>query len=149
LLAQAGALRLGTRARFLGARLDAPDLMGAADVFVLSSEREGLSITLLEAMRAGCPCVATRIGGNTEAVDDGVTGRIVPASDAEALAAALAELLRDPARARAFGAAGRRRWAERFTAERMVRATEALYREELARAGRPAWRTAPAAGAVR
>ena len=74
----------------------------------------------------------------------------MPPSDPAALAAALAELLRDPARAAAMGAAGQRRWSERFTAERMVRATEAIYREELARAGRGAARMpAPAAEVAR
>lgn len=139
---------LDGRVRLLGARLDAADLLAACDVYALSSEREGLSITLLEAMRAARPCVATRIGGNPEAVEDGVTGRIVPPDDAPALAAALAGLLDDPERAAALGEAGRARWAARFTAERMVRETEALYREALARAGR-ARATAPAGEAAR
>jgi glycosyltransferase involved in cell wall biosynthesis len=138
LAVRADALGIAPRVRFLGARRDAHDLIAACDVFVLSSVREGLSITLLEAMRAGRACVATRIGGNGEAVADGVTGRIVPASDPSALSEAIASLLEDPARRDAMGAAGRARWAERFTAERMVRETEALYRAELARARRGA-----------
>ncbi len=101
--------------------------MAAADVFVLSSVREGLSVTLLEAMRAGRPAVATRIGGNTEAVEDGVTGTIVPAGDPAALGAARGALLGDPARAAAAGEAARRRFEQRFRAERMVRETEAIY----------------------
>jgi glycosyltransferase involved in cell wall biosynthesis len=136
--ARAADLGLGDRVRFLGARLDAPELLEACDVFALSSVREGLSITLLEAMRAGRPCIATRVGGNPEAIEDGVSGLIVPAEDPARLAEALGELFDDPERAARLGAAGRARWAARFTAERMVRETEALYRRELARAGRRA-----------
>jgi len=142
--ARAAALGVADRARFLGARLDAADLLGACDVFALSSVREGLSITLLEAMRAGRPCVASDVGGNAEAVAHGTTGLVVPAGDAGALARALGALLDDPARAEAMGRAGRERWAARFTAERMVRDTEALYRAALAGAGR---RATPAAAA--
>lgn len=138
LLALHAELGLGDSVRFLGPRNDVPDLMAACDVFVLSSSREGLSVTLLEAMRAARPCVATAVGGNAEAVADGVTGRIVPVGDVAAMAGALAELLGDPARRAAFGAAGRERWRERFTAARMVGETERLYREALARRGRPA-----------
>ena len=120
--------------------------MGAADVFALSSIREGLSITLLESMRAGLPAIVTAIGGNGEAVEDGVTGRVVPAGDAAALAAALRALLDDPATRASFGQAARARWCARFTAERMVRETEALYRRVLESAAPAA---AAGAGAAR
>lgn len=126
-------LGLGERARFLGPRSDVPDLMEACDLFVLASSREGLSITLLEAMRASRAALATAVGGNAEAVADHVTGRIVPVQDVARMAAVLEEMLRDPAQLTAFGEAGRIRWQERFTAERMVHQTEALYREALAR----------------
>lgn len=138
LLALHAELGLGDSVRFLGARNDVPDLMEACDVFVLSSSREGLSVTLLEAMRAGRATLATRVGGNIEAVADGLTGRIVPAGSVEGMADALAELLGDPVRRGAFGEAGRARWRERFTARRMVGETEALYRETLAARGRGA-----------
>lgn len=133
LLALHAELGLGEAVRFLGPRNDVPDLMEACDVFVLSSSREGLSVTLLEAMRAARATIATAVGGNAEAVADGVTGRIVPVGDVAAMTDALGSLLGDPPRRAAFGAAGRERWRERFTAERMVGATEALYREALAR----------------
>ncbi len=126
-------LGLGERVRFLGARLDVPDLMRACDLFVLSSSREGLSVTLLEAMRASRATLATAIGGNPEAVADRVNGRIVPGGDPAAFGAALAEMLADPAVLAAYGEAGHRRWRELFTAERMVGTTEALYRKVLAR----------------
>jgi len=125
-------LGLGDRVRFLGARTDVSMLMAACDVFVLSSSREGLSITLLEAMRAARACIATDVGGNREAVADGETGRIVPVGDATALAAALRALLADPTSAAAAGARGAERFRARFTATRMVAETEALYRAVLA-----------------
>jgi len=126
--ARARASGAAGRIRFMGARGDVGDLLAASDLFVLSSVREGLSITLLEAMRAERAVVATRIGGNAEAVSDGETGLIVPTRDPAALSAALEALLSDPRRATAMGAAGRERWARRFTGERMVAETEAVYR---------------------
>ena len=124
------------RVRLLGARTDTAALMSACDVFVLSSVREGLPVTALEAMRAGRPVIATTAGGSAEATEDGVTGRIVPMRDAAALAGALVEVLGDPAVAARMGRAGQERWARLFTAERMVRETEALYREACERARR-------------
>jgi glycosyltransferase involved in cell wall biosynthesis len=138
LLALHAELGLGDRVRFLGPRSDVPDLMEACDLFVLSSSREGLSVTLLEAMRAGRAAVATGVGGNAEAVADGITGRIVRVGDEEGMADALSELLGSPARLRAFGDAGQARWRERFTAAEMVARTEAIYREALGRRGRAA-----------
>ncbi|HEV2106364.1 MAG TPA: glycosyltransferase [Candidatus Eisenbacteria bacterium] len=135
LRARHAALGLGARVRFLGARDDVPALMAACDLYVLSSVREGLSVTLLEAMRAGRACVATAVGGNAEAVADGDSGRVVPARDPAALAEAVAGLLADPERLAACGAAGARRFRARFTAARMVRETEAVYRAALAGRG--------------
>ena len=132
LLALHAELGLGGRVRFLGARTDVPDLMEACDLFVLSSSREGLSVTLLEAMRARRATLATDVGGNREAVDDGVTGRIVPVGDVARTADALAGLLHDRGRMAALGEAGHARWRERFTAGEMVRRTEALYAAALA-----------------
>lgn len=129
-------LGLGECVRFVGAREDIPRWMAACDLFVLSSSREGLSITLLEAMRAARACVATDVGGNAEAVADGETGRIVPDGDTRALGAAIAGLLAEPGRCELLGLAGAARFADRFTASRMVRETEALYREALRRRGR-------------
>lgn len=143
LRARCEALGLAASVRFLGARRDAADLMAACDLFALSSSREGLSVTLLEAMRASRAAVATDVGGNREAVADGVTGRIVPSGDAAAFGDALAELLADPARLAALGDAGGARWRERFTAERMVRETEQLYRTALAECRSRAVRNEP------
>ncbi|HTK30332.1 MAG TPA: glycosyltransferase [Candidatus Saccharimonadaceae bacterium] len=132
---QARALGLADRAHLLGPRQDVAALMAACDVFVLSSEREGLSVTLLESMRASRPAVVTRVGGNAEAVEDGVSGHVVAAGDSAALGEAIAALLGDPARREREGAAARARFLGRFTAQRMVRETEALYR--LALHGQP------------
>ena len=94
--------------------------MPAFTVFCLSSHMEGLGTSLLDAMCFSRPIVATAAGGIPEAVEDGLTGRVVPVKAPEALAAALVEVLSDPRRQRAMGEAGRRRFEERFTADRMV-----------------------------
>lgn len=131
-------LGLGERVVFLGARQDVADLVAACDLFVLSSSREGLSVTLLEAMRAGRACVATDVGGNAEAVEHGVTGRIARAGDPEALADALADALASREALETAGRAGRARWERLFTAERMVRETERLYGDVLRARGHTA-----------
>ncbi len=136
--AQAGQLGLlGSGVRFLGERRDVPEILAASDVFVLpSSVREGLSISLLEAMAARRPAVVTDIGGNRETVEDGVSGRVVAPADAPALAAAFAELLHDPAYAGRLGRAARERVERDFSVSRMVRETSDLYEATLAEASR-------------
>ena len=135
LQARRDALGLAESVWFLGAREDVADLLLAADVFTLSSRREGLPVTLLEAMRAGRAVVVTRAGGCAEAVTEGVSGALVPVDAAASLGAALGALLADPGRCARMGEAGRERWAREFTAERMVRETERLYEAALAGAG--------------
>lgn len=122
-------LRLEKRAALLGRREDIPTLLAAADLLCLPSREEGLGLAALEAMAAGVPVVATRVGGLPEAVEEGVTGLLVAPGDPAALAAALTALLSDPPRARMLGAAGRRRADERYTRERMLRTTFAVYAE--------------------
>jgi len=112
---------------FAGFRHDLDRLFPAFTVFCLSSHMEGLGTSLLDAMAFSRPVVATATGGIPEAVEDGVTGRLVPVRDPEALADALVQLLTDTDKAGAMGAAGRRRFEERFTAERMVDETLAAY----------------------
>ncbi len=114
---------------FLGFRDDVADCLAAADVAVLPSLHEGLGVAALEAMAAGRPVVATRVGGLAEVVADGETGRLVPAGDATALAAALAALVRDPALRARMGAAGAARVAARFSAAAMAEGTIACYLE--------------------
>jgi len=104
------------------------------DIFALPSRWEGLPLVILEAMHAGLPVVAADVGSVAEAVRDGKTGFLVPPDDAPALCARLRCLLSDAKLGAALGAAGRKRARERFTAERMAQAYEAVYRR-VARAG--------------
>ncbi len=127
----AARLGLGQRVVFAGSRLDIPQVLSEAAVSVLPSLSEGLSNTLLESMAAGIPVVATNVGGNPEAVEDGQTGILVPPRDAEALARAISSVLGDSGLARKLGQAGRERVARRFSVERMVGETENLYRRLL------------------
>lgn len=100
----------------------------AAQVFVLASRWEGLPLSVLEAMRAGLPTVATDVGGVREAVEEGRTGWLVPAGDEGALARALEVLLEDPALRERMGRAARQRYEERFRHETMVERTLEVYR---------------------
>ena len=102
-----------------------------ADVFAHTSRWEGFGIVLLEAMLAGLPVVATRVSAVPEIVDDGRTGLLVEAGDAEAVAAALTELLDDQGRRAAFGKAGLERARAEFSVARMTRRTVDVYRDAL------------------
>ena len=124
-------LGIGDRVTLLGWREDAGDLMRAADVFVLSSRGEGLSLSLLEALAVGTPTVITRVGGLPEAIEDGVSGLIVDPDDPPALAAAIRTLLADPALRDRLAAAGAKAFAERFSARVMVAGIEAVYESVL------------------
>ena len=115
--------RLGDRVVFAGFRHDLDRIVPAFTVFCLSSHLEGLGTSLLDAMAFGRPVVATAAGGIPEAVEDGVTGRIVPPREPAALAEALESVLRDDELRRGFGDAGRRRFLQHFTADRMVEGT--------------------------
>lgn len=99
-----------------------------ADVFALSSRWEGLPYVVLEAMGHSLPVVVTAVDGVPEAVDDGVTGRLVHAEDPDALAQAIIEVLSDPERAREMGVAGRARVEREFTVEAFARACADVYR---------------------
>jgi L-malate glycosyltransferase len=122
-------LGLADRVVFAGFRRDLDRLLPAVAVFCLSSRLEGLGTSLLDAMAFGLPVVATSAGGIPEAVEDGVTGRLVPPRDPVALSEALAFVLGDEERRRAWGAAGRRRFLERFTADHMVDETQRVLSE--------------------
>jgi glycosyltransferase involved in cell wall biosynthesis len=131
------------RVHLLGLRRDVPRLLRALDVFALSSRWEGLPRVVPQAMAAGLPVVATRVGAVEDAVLDGETGVLVAPGDPAALAARLLELARDPRRALVMGERGRDR-AEEFSAQSMTRQLEALYTEcverHAAKLGMPAAR---------
>jgi L-malate glycosyltransferase len=123
----ANGLGLSNRVVFTGFRTDIPSLLAETTLSVLPSLSEGLSNTLLESMAAGVPVVATRVGGNTEIVEDGVSGYLVPLKDPGALAKAMETVLQDPALAERMGKAGQQRTAELFGMERSIREVERLY----------------------
>jgi glycosyltransferase involved in cell wall biosynthesis len=112
---------------FLGFREDVPRLMRCSDVVVLPSLFEGLPVSVLEAMAARIPVVATAIGGTDEVVVDGVTGLLVPPRDAGALAAAIERVVSDRRLAASLSDAGAVRVAEEFGVEQMVTRVEAVY----------------------
>lgn len=126
-------LGLDERLIFTGFREDIPEILADIAVSVLPSiGGEGLSNVLLEAMAAGVPVVATNVGGNAEAIQDGATGFVVPPRDPRALAGAITMLLENPQRAAQFGVAGRERVARYFSDERYARDVESLYLSLLA-----------------
>jgi len=119
----------GERLVFAGWRDDLPRVLAALDVFVSASEKEPFGRVLVEAMAAGLPVVATDSGAKREIVADGRTGVVVAHRDPEALGDALFDLMCDPARCEALGAAGARRAAEEFGVERAAREIEDVYDE--------------------
>lgn len=110
-----------------GFRTDVLGCMKSFDVFAMSSVTEGLGTSLLDAMAASRPIVATRVGGIPEIVEDDVNGVLVPPRDHHRMAAEIVRLLRDAALRRRMGDAGFARVRERFTVERMVEQTAAVY----------------------
>lgn len=130
ILAAAGASDL---AWFAGERADVADIMRGLDCFVLPSRGEGISNTILEAMASGLPVVATRVGGNAELVEDGLTGRLVPAAHPQALAEAILDYHAHQGTARRHGTAGRSRAERSFSLDGMVRRYHELYLSELQR----------------
>ncbi|WP_156671239.1 glycosyltransferase, partial [Mycobacterium sp. E1214] len=122
-------LGVGDRVRLLGAvtRDEMPALLRSADVVACTPWYEPFGIVPLEAMACGVPVVATAVGGIRDTVVDDVTGRLVPPKNPEALGAALAGLLADPQRRRAFGAAGRERARARYSWDRVAADTERVY----------------------
>lgn len=126
---EAQVVRLGLKGHviFTGERDDVPDLLAAADLFVLPSVSEGLPISLLEAMASSLPIVATDVGGIPELVVEGVNGHLTKAGDAPAMSRALLSLLDDPDKADEWGQAGLARLQSHFSQAAMVAKTEALY----------------------
>lgn len=120
---------------FAGERNDVPEILRGLDCFVLPSLAEGISNTLLEAMAAGVPVIATRVGANADLMEDGLSGRLVPRADPDALAREILAYLADPALSRRHGRAGRQIVERRFSLDRMVGDYETLYRRLLVARG--------------
>lgn len=125
-------LGINNKVIFLGNSSEVPHLLRLANIFVLLSDHEGLPLTIIEAMRAGVPVVASNVGGIKELVEDGKTGYLL-ARDATPLhiAAILQKLLNNPHQARTMGVAGRQRFLAHFTEEHMMQNIDLVYKEAL------------------
>jgi len=125
-------LGLARSCLFLGYQEDVAPWYAICDAVVLTSASEGTPVTIIEALAAGRPVVATKVGGVPDVVDEGETGFLVRPHDTHALAERLEILAGDPVRRRAMGDLGRARMLERYAVERLVDDVDALYRELLA-----------------
>lgn len=127
------AFRLGVddHVVFLGARNDVPELLAKAHIFVLASDYEGLPISILEAMRAGLPVVASDVGGVNECVTEGSTGFLVKRGDPELIQTRLQRLIASPGLRNQMGRAGRKSFEDQFSADVMVHKTLAVYETAL------------------
>jgi glycosyltransferase involved in cell wall biosynthesis len=118
----------------LGERSDARSLLGAMDIGVSASHEEGFSNAILEFMAAGVPVVATNAGGNAEAVEDGITGFIVPIGDLKRMAEAMARLIADDGLRQRMGKTAKATVCEKFSIEACVAGYESVYRRVMERA---------------
>jgi glycosyltransferase involved in cell wall biosynthesis len=125
------------RCLFVGYQDDVAPYYEAIDVLLLPSVNEGTPVSVIEALAAGRPAVATRVGGVPDVVRDGVDGHLVEVGDASTLGERLAELAHDPARRDEMGREGRARVIERYAVSRLVDDIDALYRELLADSSTP------------
>lgn len=141
-----GELGLEGCVHFLGWRDDLAAVYGAMDLFALTSRNEGTPVSLIEAMAAGIPVVATRVGGVSDVVTDGRTGRLVPAGDEDALVGALTRAAERPDESRSMAAAARDDIRRRFLPERLVSDILAVYEEALAEARGSSVRSAVSSG---
>ncbi len=127
--ALATSLALDDRVNFLGDRHDVPELLARSQIFVLSTHYEGLPISILEAMRAGLPVIATRVNGIPEAVDHGTTGWLCSHEDAEALALGVKTLLQSPTLRQQMGQASREKFLQEFTLDTMQQQIQTIYQQ--------------------
>jgi glycosyltransferase involved in cell wall biosynthesis len=129
---QARELGIGDRVLFTGWRSDLPRICADLNVLVVSSDNEGTPVSAIEAMAAGCPVVATRVGGLPDLIEDQKTGRLVPPRDADALASAVLDLLPNPQTARELGRNAKEFVRQRFTVRRLLGDMDHLYSQLLA-----------------
>lgn len=120
---------LAERVVFHGFQPNVASYLANSHLFALTSEWEGFPLSVLEAMRAGLPVVASNVGGVSEAVSDSLTGYVIPRKEINVLRSRLAELLRSPEKRLAMGEAGRKQYEQRFTLKRMVHDTIAVYND--------------------
>ncbi|MDD5546627.1 MAG: glycosyltransferase [Candidatus Omnitrophica bacterium] len=124
----ADTLQIKDKVVFTGFLMDPQDALSIMDIFVLASaEREGFSSALTEAMGFGLPVIATKIGGNVEAVSDGINGVLIPPKDPGAMAKAIIALLKDPPRAKKMAEESEKLYREKFSAGIMINKIEELY----------------------
>jgi len=121
---------------FLGIRADVAELLGQCDIFVLPSDWEGVPLTILEAMAAGKPVIATAVGGVPELVKDGETGILIPPQDPQALVQAILKLATNSELGEQMGQTGQKRAQEQFDISRTAREYESLYLELLEKKGK-------------
>jgi glycosyltransferase involved in cell wall biosynthesis len=126
---QAKNLGLAGQAHFLGLRADIPDVLGAMDVFVLSSDYEGNPLSVMEAMASGLPTVSTAVGGVPDLFESGKEGLMVQPGDVQGLSNAMATLLRNREARQSMGMAAARRARKNYDVSRMVQAYEELYED--------------------
>jgi glycosyltransferase involved in cell wall biosynthesis len=124
-------LKISDRISFLGDRYDVVNLLAGAQIFLLISHYEGLPISILEAMRAGLPVIATNVNGIPEQVSHEKTGLLVPPKDVNTLAQTILKLIQSPQLRQAMGEAAREKFLEEFTKEKMLDRIANLYREIL------------------
>ncbi|MCC6366062.1 MAG: glycosyltransferase [Bryobacterales bacterium] len=135
----AAELGIGGSVRFLGAREDVRELLQAVDGYVLSSAWEGTPMALLEACACGVPVVATRVGGNPDVVEDGVSGSLIEPRNSEALGDAMLKLMALPEGERgAMGSAARKRVESTFSHEKIVDKWENIYEQMMQTSSRTA-----------
>jgi L-malate glycosyltransferase len=133
--AQVARLGLERNFLFLGRRSDIPKILAGCDIAVLPSRAEGLPNAVLEYMAAGLPVIVSRVGGNAELIEEGVTGLLVPPEDSPALSGALLRLLQDPALAQQLAQRGYDFAFQNFSFDRLLREVDALYTELLSPRG--------------
>jgi glycosyltransferase involved in cell wall biosynthesis len=128
----AASLGIADRVQFIGAVDNPAEYLRAADLFVLPSVAEGMSNSLLEAMATALPSAVSGIGGNTDLIEEGTTGRLVANPTSQAWSQTLLELMDNPAQAQRLGTAARRKVDEEFALNIVVDRYVELYRKMLA-----------------
>lgn len=131
LIAESIKLEIQDRVSFVGLQQNVYPWLFHADIFVLASDWEGISLAILEAMAAGLPVIATDVGGNPEVVVDGETGVLVPPRNPQALAGAILQLAANPIERQRMGLAGRQRVEKYFSIQETARKFEELYTQIL------------------